>query len=59
MVGTECGLVGCSSTDQGGGKRRGDFIAASVVNSKPQMGADDFSILQFIGSNLAFAATIP
>jgi hypothetical protein len=38
--------------------RRGDFIAASVVNNKPQMGADDFSISQFIGSNLAFAATL-
>jgi hypothetical protein len=31
----------------------GDFIAASVVNNKPQINADDFSILQFIGSNLA------
>jgi hypothetical protein len=35
----------------------GDFIAASVVNNKPQINSDDFSILQFIGSNLAFAAT--
>jgi hypothetical protein len=40
-------------------KRRGDFIAVSVVNTKPQISADDFSILQFIGSNLAFAATAP
>jgi hypothetical protein len=47
-----------SSTDQGGGKRRSEYIAASVVNSKPQMSADDFSILQFVGSNLAFAATV-
>jgi hypothetical protein len=47
-----------SSTDHGGGKRRGDFIAVSVVNKKPQISADDFSILQFIGSNLVFAATV-
>jgi hypothetical protein len=46
-----------SSTDQGGGKRRGDFIAVSVVNNRPQISADDFSILQFIGCNLVFAAT--
>ena len=46
------------STDLGGGKRRGDFIVASVVNNKPQMSADYFSMLQFIGSNLAFAATV-
>jgi hypothetical protein len=48
-----------SSTDQAGGKRRGDFIAVTVVNNKPQISADDFSILQFIGSNLVFAATVP
>jgi hypothetical protein len=30
----------------------------SVVNKKPQISADDFSILQFIGSNLVFAATV-
>jgi hypothetical protein len=40
------------------GSGGGDFIAASVVNNKSQMSADDFSILQFIGSNLAFAATV-
>jgi hypothetical protein len=33
-----------------------DFIATSVVNNKPQMGADDFSILQSIACNVAFAA---
>jgi hypothetical protein len=42
---------------QGGGKRRG-VIAASVVNNKPQMSADYFSMLQFVVSNLAFAATV-
>jgi hypothetical protein len=48
-----------SSTDHGGGKRRGDFIAALPVDNKPQMSADYFSVLKFIGSNLAFAATTP
>jgi hypothetical protein len=33
-----------------------DFIATSVVNNKPQMGADDFSILQSVACNVAFAA---
>jgi hypothetical protein len=37
----------------------GRFHWVSVVNNKPQIGADDFSILQFIGSNLVFAASHP
>jgi hypothetical protein len=40
---------------KGGGKRRGEFIVASV-NNKPQMSADDFSILQFVGSNFDFGS---